>query len=307
MPQASIVIVTRNRKEIAQRSVASALAQQGDIEVVVIDDASTDGTVDYLRTRFADEPRLHVHRLEKREGLIVQRNRAAGIARGTVIVSIDDDAEFVDAQAVPEILRLFDHPQVGAALIPFHNCDASGNATLMTPVAPDDGRAYVTNTFIGTAYAVRRDLFNQLGGFQGYLFHWGEESPYTQRLLAAGYATRVGTRPAIRHYPAAVAGKYSRKVNRYIWRNRLLTVWLNAPTLYLLPLWLAQHAIIAKNLIRSPSRALEIVEGVAMAYAGVLKTWRLRKPLPRPAFNLWMMLRKRKLVPLDEIQQKLQA
>jgi glycosyltransferase involved in cell wall biosynthesis len=304
MPQASIVIVTRNRREVAERAVASALAQQADVEVLVIDDASTDGTVDYLRGKFTDS-RLRVHAASERKGYIVQRNLAARMATSPVVFSIDDDAEFVDGAVVGEILRLFDHPRVGAVLIPFHNCAPGEAGQLMTVVAPDDGGVYVTNTFIGTAYAVRRDVFLALGGFQELLYHWGEETEYSQRLLNAGYVVGVGTRPAIRHYPGMVAGKYSRKVNRYISRNRLLTVWFDAPRVYLLPLWLVQHAVLARQLLRRPSELLATAEGAFMAYGSVITAFGKRKPLPRQVFKLWLRLRERKMLEFDQIRDQL--
>jgi len=304
MPQASVVIVTRNRKEVAERAVASALAQQGDVEVLVFHDASPDGTVGYLRGKFTD-PRFRVHAATERKGYIVQRNLAARMATSPVVFSIDDDAEFVDGAVVGEVLRLFDHPRVGAVLIPFHNCAPGEAGQLMTVVAPDDGRVHVTNTFIGTAYAVRRDVFLAIGGFQELLYHWGEESEYSQRLLGAGYVIRVGTRPSIRHYPGMVAGKYSRKVNRYISRNRLLTVWFDAPRVYLMPLWLVQHAVLARQLLRKPSEFLATAEGAFMAYGSVFTAWSKRKPLPRQVFKLWLLLRERKIVDFEQIQDRL--
>jgi glycosyltransferase involved in cell wall biosynthesis len=160
MPSASIVIVTRNRKAVAEQAVRSALAQRGDVEVVVVDDGSTDGTCEYLRERFPD-PRLKIHRFDRQEGYIVQRNRGARLATAPILFSIDDDAVINDPGVLPDVLRLFAHPRVGAVMVPFHNCgpDDKDPGRLMTAMAPDDGRVYVTNTFVGTAYAVRRDVF----------------------------------------------------------------------------------------------------------------------------------------------------
>jgi glycosyltransferase involved in cell wall biosynthesis len=306
MPSASIVIVTRNRKAVAEQAVRSALAQRGDVEVVVVDDGSTDGTCEYLRERFPD-PRLKIHRFDRQEGYIVQRNRGARLATAPILFSIDDDAVINDPGVLPDVLRLFAHPRVGAVMVPFHNCgpDDKDPGRLMTAMAPDDGRVYVTNTFVGTAYAVRRDVFLQLGGFREILYHWAEETEFCQRLLGAGWVVRVGTRPSIRHYPGAVAGKYSRRVNRFIARNRLLTVWLNAPTAYLPPLWFAQHLMAVRDVVRRPSEAAATVEGVAMAYGSAARTWSLRRPLPTRAFRLWLQLRKRQSVNLAEIERDL--
>src|SRR4051812_31096970 len=112
MPLASIVIVTRNRKETAMRAVRSALTQEGDVEVLVIDDGSTDGTAEFIRQQC---PAVGVHRYEKHEGYIVQRTRGGQLARGEFLVSIDDDAEFTDPRVVADAVDMFDaDPRIGA-------------------------------------------------------------------------------------------------------------------------------------------------------------------------------------------------
>src|SRR5258706_8439031 len=107
MPEASIVIVTRNHRDKIKLSVQSALSQSGDIEILVLDDASTDGTTEMLREAF---PSLPIHRFEKQEGYIVQRNRGAKLATGPFVFSIDDDAIYLDPNVVRDTLKLFDAP-----------------------------------------------------------------------------------------------------------------------------------------------------------------------------------------------------
>ena len=97
MPDASVIIVTRNRREQVRRAILSALAQVGDPEIIVVDDASEDGTADAVRTEF---PTVRVHRSNERRGYVSQRNLAAQMSEGTVVFSLDDDAEFSDPQTV---------------------------------------------------------------------------------------------------------------------------------------------------------------------------------------------------------------
>src|SRR5438034_6357735 len=118
MPDVSIVIVTRDRKQTAEKAVASAVEQEGDHEVLVYDDASTDGSADYIAAKF---PGVRVQRAEQRAGYIVQRNRATRLAAGRVILAVDDDAVFTDRATARQTLRLFEHPRVGAVSVPFVN------------------------------------------------------------------------------------------------------------------------------------------------------------------------------------------
>lgn len=300
MPQASIVIVTRNRKQMARVAVESALSQDGDIEVIVIDDASTDGTAEYIRHHC---PRALVDRVPQRTGYIVQRSRAAELASSPFLVSIDDDAYFLDTKAVLDSIALFDDPRVGAVAIPFVNKRADGSDEVVLAPAPADGKVHLVNTFVGTAYVVRRDVFRQLGGFNGYLFHWGEEAEYCQRLLNAGYLVRLGTRILIRHCPGW-AGKYTREVNSYVGRNRLLITWLNAPGAYLLPLLAIQAALTLKEMLRARDR-IAVLLGLRNGFFAMFGARGQRRGISRRAFKLYLYLRKNRGATPESIDSSL--
>ena len=107
--EASIVITTKNRKEELRQALLSCRTQSHVAEVLVLDDASTDGTSEMLREEF---PEVKVERTEESAGLIVQRNKGAKLAKGDVIFSLDDDAEFSHPDVVADTLA---YPGQGAA------------------------------------------------------------------------------------------------------------------------------------------------------------------------------------------------
>lgn len=94
-PLASVVISTKNRAEYITESVNSVLAQSvRDIEVLVIDDGSTDNTAEVLAS-FTD-PRIRYFKREA-SGIAASRNFAATVSRGRfTIVHDDDDLMFPD-------------------------------------------------------------------------------------------------------------------------------------------------------------------------------------------------------------------
>jgi hypothetical protein len=114
----------------------------------------------------------------------------------------------------------------------------------------------------------------------------------------------MGGRGLILHYPDG-SGKYTRQVNRYISRNGLLTVWLNAPTLYVVPLLVARFGQYVMTGILHPGKFLTIMEGCWMALKTIITQWRYRAPISMRAWRLWMRLRRDRPVAMDDIAAEL--
>jgi hypothetical protein len=94
---ASIIIPTHNRDTLLMRAVNSALAQSvEDIEVIVVNDASTDQTREVLAIFEGMDPRLKVLDLTQAMGISggLQRNEGVKAAQGAFICYLDDDDEY---------------------------------------------------------------------------------------------------------------------------------------------------------------------------------------------------------------------
>jgi glycosyltransferase involved in cell wall biosynthesis len=91
MPEVSVIIPTRNRWAMLSRAaLPTALAQRDvDLEIVVVDDGSTDETPAQLAG--ATDRRLRVVRRERSGGMAVARNAGIEVARGEWIAFLDDD------------------------------------------------------------------------------------------------------------------------------------------------------------------------------------------------------------------------
>ena len=92
-PAFSIVIPTHDRAELLLRAVDSALASALDegLEVLVVDDASTDGTIEQLQQRHAGDPRVRWLRLDRNQGPSVARNLGLQHASGEFVLFLDSD------------------------------------------------------------------------------------------------------------------------------------------------------------------------------------------------------------------------
>lgn len=94
MPLVSIAISTWNRAHLVGRAVRSALAQTfEDIEVLIVDDGSTDATPDVLAG--FDDARVRRVRHERNHGISRTRNTAIRLARGQWMAFLDDDNEWM--------------------------------------------------------------------------------------------------------------------------------------------------------------------------------------------------------------------
>ena len=91
MPGVSVVIPTRNRWELFSRhGLRSALAQEGvDVEVIVVDDASTDGTPE--RVESLGDPLVRLVRRDEQGGQARALNAGIALAQGDWIAFLDDD------------------------------------------------------------------------------------------------------------------------------------------------------------------------------------------------------------------------
>ena len=104
-PLLSVVIPTWNRAQLVCDAVNSALAQRvGEVEVIVVDDASTDATVARLEAEFGT--RIRLLRLEHRRGAGGARNAGARLARGEFVAFLDSDDVWLPGKLEAE-LRVF--------------------------------------------------------------------------------------------------------------------------------------------------------------------------------------------------------
>ena len=104
MNEIAVLIATRNRRDELRRALASVRDQTCAAEVIVVDDASTDGT---CRAGRPQVPEVTLHRSPTARGLIVQRNRGVGLATAPIVVIIDDDAVLQSTLTLEQTLARF--------------------------------------------------------------------------------------------------------------------------------------------------------------------------------------------------------
>ncbi|MEZ5666380.1 MAG: glycosyltransferase family 2 protein [Alphaproteobacteria bacterium] len=215
-PRLSIIVLSYNRIEAMRDCLASIRAlDYPDVEVVVVDNASTNEAPEMIAREF---PEVRLYRAERNLGICEGRNAAVRLTTGEYLWVLDNDITIVDPQAARQLVALLEaDPSLGviggeAAL------DARGRVVgtkdlRMTVNGMVRGRMLLdrpawalarTNMLEGCNMFMRRALFVELGGFDpGCLFHW-DDNDFCYRVERRGLKVAVvGRSPVVHHYVGA--------------------------------------------------------------------------------------------------------
>jgi len=153
LSRVSVVIATRNRSDRLAGAVRSALAQtESDLEVLVVDDGSEDGTADAVARLAAEDGRVRGVRLRRSGGAAAARNRGLKEADGDFVAFLDDDDRWVEHKMASQLEFLDAHRAAPAVSCQYEI------------VSENDGNAPVR--YAGPASCSREDLLwcNFVGG-----------------------------------------------------------------------------------------------------------------------------------------------
>lgn len=148
-------------------AVASVLRQSlTDLELIVVDDGSTDGTAGMLAA--ADDPRLVVEHVSRR-GLTRSLCRAAELARAPVLARLDADDVADRDRLARQIAFLRAHPAVGLVGGAAREIDAAGREVRVLRPPTDDftlrRRLIRENPFVHSSVTMRREAYDRVGGY----------------------------------------------------------------------------------------------------------------------------------------------
>ncbi len=126
MALVSVIVPTFNRAYCLARTLDSALAQtHADLEVLVVDDGSTDETRSLIQTRYADEPRVRYLHQENR-GVAAARNHGIGMSRGDFVALLDSDDVWKPWKIELQLCCLMQFPELGMVWTDMEAIDPSG-------------------------------------------------------------------------------------------------------------------------------------------------------------------------------------
>lgn len=214
MVELSVIIVSWNVRDLLRaclRSVRASWSRDEGLEVIVVDNASTDGSVEMVRREFPD---VRLIANSNNVGFTTGNNQGAAMATGRYLVLLNPDTETL-GRALPAMVEYLEaHSDVGALGPRLLNTDrtiqssrrrfptlatAALESTVLQQWWPDNGvlrRYYVQDRdddetldvdwVVGACLMTRRDAWRQIGGLDTDYFMYSEELDWCYRLKKAG-------------------------------------------------------------------------------------------------------------------------
>jgi glycosyltransferase involved in cell wall biosynthesis len=189
-PSVTVVVPTRNRWPLLSRALASVLVQDASLEVVVVDDGSSDETpAELARVR---DRRVQVIRHASPQGVARARNAGLAAAQGTWVAFLDDDDLWAPHKLSAQLAaagRTAAFVYAGAVVI-----DGDGAVKRLSTIpSPDElDRTLLGSNVVGTPSSVlaRRATLERVGGFDERLAVLADWDLWL-RIVAVGQAAAV--------------------------------------------------------------------------------------------------------------------
>lgn len=184
LPLVSIITVSWNRKEDVSELVESLVKQTyKKKEIIVVDNASTDGTVEFLHKNY---PNIRIITLKKNCGLHGGFNIGVAIAKGDIIVGVDHDCVLEDKHTIDKVVKCFmENPKLG--IIAFKVCSYfSKEVSWDNPLHLPDGdsrQGYPCIAYNGCGYAILKDAYIKARGLDEQFFIYFGELDLTLRVI----------------------------------------------------------------------------------------------------------------------------
>lgn len=198
--------------------------------VVVVDNASTDGTLSMLRDAAHAHPHVTIHEMGRNAGYSAAVNAAFALATGRDVLLINPDVELESGEPIRKLTRVLERDGAVGIAAPrlvgedgevqpnarrFPSLAAMVGSTGAARLAPSLRRCYeryvapsrserplTVDWVIGAAMLIRRAAFEEIGGWDERFFLYMEDTDFCRRLARAGWDVAYVPSISLRHrYP----------------------------------------------------------------------------------------------------------
>ena len=105
----SVIIPSYNRKEYLKKAIESVLKQTyNNIEIIIVDDGSKDGTQNYITETYKDDTRIKFYKNKENLGAGVSRKIGYDKSKGNYVIFMDDDDYYTNYDFFEEAIKVFE-------------------------------------------------------------------------------------------------------------------------------------------------------------------------------------------------------
>ena len=247
MPAVSVIIVSYKVRYYIEQCLNSVLRSVPDAQILVVDNKSDDGSVEYLRERF---PQAEVIANDYNAGFGKANNIALAKAIGKYVLFLNPDT-VVAERTIPGCVEYMDaHPEVGAVGVRMQYGDGrfahESRRSLPTPSVSfwhmiglgrmfprskvfakyhltylDKSEECLIDVVSGAYMFVRKEVLDKTGGFDESFFMYGEDIDLSYRIMQEGYQNRYLPLPIV-HYKGESTIKTSYRYSKVFYDAMLI-------------------------------------------------------------------------------------
>jgi GT2 family glycosyltransferase len=202
---ADVVILALDRAEDTEAAIFSALSQTGvSRHVVVVDQGSRPEALARLARAVNGRADATLVALDHNHGVPGGRNIGTNFGHGRVIAGLDNDAVFDSPTTLARMVEAIDADAdlgaIGCRIV----VDSTGTVDLSSwgypgPLLRRSRETFETATFVGAGHAIRREAWDDAGGYDARLFFCWEEYDFCLRAIARFWRIRYRGDIVIRH------------------------------------------------------------------------------------------------------------
>jgi GT2 family glycosyltransferase len=223
-PYVSIVFLNYNRlaeTKITVNKLLQCKNQFNDLEIIAVDNFSTDGTREYL-SEIGD--RIKTIFLDRNYG-IDGYNKGFEISEGNIIIVLDDDSH-IEIDTIKRVKESFIKDK-DLAIVAFKIIDGNGKR-FNTWHIPSKDVYQESFAFVGCGFAIRRDIFKEIGFYPREFFIYHNEIAVAIKIKLLGYKIVYDPMCIAIHRTSGQKRDPSRRIY-YTLRNSLILIWMYYP------------------------------------------------------------------------------
>lgn len=201
--KACIIIINWNRIRDAEKAIESVLnntPQSYPYELILWDNGSKDGSPEYLTRRFSEHPQVRIIDSGHNDGVCVGRNKAVALTHAPILVFMDSDSLLQTPNPLALVESFFANDP-NTALVSFRILNNQGNLLWAErrPVEQWRDHIYEIARADGCGFAVKKEVFDQAGGFPEHFGYGSEDHYLARRCIALGYDVKYFPHVTVQH------------------------------------------------------------------------------------------------------------